>query len=421
MAAEDFDEPNPSQEEGEEFSSENKIHVSRIPSSFDEKAVKRLLEANVGKDSVKEVVLIYKRPEDDEKEEGKNDGDSSAEKNRNENNKQESTRKATSTKSAKDTSKNDEESETEHRGFGFVTFVTEEFYQKAVELESVRGGRKATSSKKHTLYVRPYALQEQESDRQVCYLWAKHRCPYGDGCKFLHQGEGGCLDKSQPKKKQKCFAFKKGKCKKGDDCQFSHDFLPKESEKEEDKEEDKSMKNQDTDKAKPKKADSEKDCINWKTKGKCRKGDKCPYKHDESLRQAALLKKKRKKGDTIGDDDNESKRSKRGNKQPLWVRVFGLNYDTTQKDVRDFFAHCGPIMEVQFPRFDDSGRSKGYCGVLFQSPKAAAKALELDGEELMGRWLRVQSGRMLLDQWEEREQQQQQDPMGSELELHDVY
>ena len=77
MAAEDFDEPNPSQEEGEEFSSENKIHVSRIPSSFDEKAVKRLLEANVGKDSVKEVVLIYKRPEDDEKEEGKNDGDSS--------------------------------------------------------------------------------------------------------------------------------------------------------------------------------------------------------------------------------------------------------------------------------------------------------------------------------------------------------
>jgi len=63
---------------------------------------------------------------------------------------------------------------------------------------------------------------------------------------------------------------------------------------------------------------------------------------------------------------------------------------------------------VEFPRFEDSGRSKGYCGVLFQSPKAVAKALELDGEELMGRWLRVQAGKMLLDQWEEREKEKQE-------------
>jgi RNA recognition motif-containing protein len=59
-------------------------------------------------------------------------------------------------------------------------------------------------------------------------------------------------------------------------------------------------------------------------------------------------------------------------------------------------------MELTFPTFEDSGRSKGYCGILFQSPKAVAKAVELDGKELHGRWLRVQAGKMYLKQWEEQ-------------------
>jgi RNA recognition motif-containing protein len=56
-----------------------------------------------------------------------------------------------------------------------------------------------------------------------------------------------------------------------------------------------------------------------------------------------------------------------------------------------------------FPVFEDSGRSKGYCGVLFTSPKATEKACELDGQELHGRWLSVQPGKMYLKQWAERE------------------
>ena len=154
-----------------------------------------------------------------------------------------------------------------------------------------------------------------------------------------------------------------------------------------------------------KRLDSDKDCINWKTKGKCRKRDQCPYRHDEAVREAALLKKKRKQNQNNDEGDRGSKKQRK-QKQPLWVRVFGLNYETREHDVREFLQHCGTIMEVQFPRFEDSGRSKGYCGVLFQSPKAVANAVELDGEELQGRWLRIQAGKMLLDQWQDREQQQ---------------
>jgi RNA recognition motif-containing protein len=61
-------------------------------------------------------------------------------------------------------------------------------------------------------------------------------------------------------------------------------------------------------------------------------------------------------------------------------------------------------VELTFPRFEDSGRSKGYCGILFQSPKAVAKAIELDGKELHGRWLQVQAGKMYLKQWEEHDE-----------------
>jgi RNA recognition motif-containing protein len=80
-----------------------------------------------------------------------------------------------------------------------------------------------------------------------------------------------------------------------------------------------------------------------------------------------------------------------------------LNYDTTEDDVRDYFKDCGPIVEITFPTFEDSGRSKGYCGVLFQSPKAVAKAVEKDGMELHERWLSVQAGKMYLRQWEQRD------------------
>jgi len=91
------------------------------------------------------------------------------------------------------------------------------------------------------------------------------------------------------------------------------------------------------------------------------------------------------------------------------VRVFGLNYETKEADVRDLLRDCGPIVAVDFPTFEDSNneRNKGYCGVTFQSPQAVEKAVQLSGTELHGRWLEVQAGRMLLEHWEHQQQQPQ--------------
>eukprot|EP00957_Ditylum_brightwellii_P201049 15323851-Ditylum_brightwellii.AAC.1 len=257
--------------------------------------------------------------------------------------------------------------------------------------------------------------KEVDKRKNLCHLWSMHRCPYGDKCKFLHEGDGGCLPSSENgndtkggKRKQKCFTFKKkGKCKLGDKCPFSHDSHthPKatDNQKKDDNEDEADSKNDKT----------QNDCINWKTKGKCRKKDRgCPYRHDEDVKRAALSKielKERKRArndaeDHIKEKSDQKKERNDKKRQPLSVRVFGLNYDTTEEDVRSYFEHCGTIVELTFPTFEDSGRSKGYCGILFQSPKAVEQAVLLDGQELHGRWLSIQEGKMYLRQWEEHHQ-----------------
>eukprot|EP00980_Cylindrotheca_fusiformis_P012961 scaffold3236_cov66-Cylindrotheca_fusiformis.AAC.27 len=352
-----------------------KIHISRVPTKFTEDIVQRILNDEFGADAVLKVELILPRLSEEEEEEQQQ-----------QHGLEESNNNTTF-------SKDEEEVMTTHRGFGFVTFRTEEAQTKAIKMETIKGGRTPNSTKVRTMYLRPYAAETDDDDRNVCYLWKQHRCPYGDDCKFTHSGPGSCkvpiaadVDEetaklAAKKKKGKCFLHKKGKCTKGDDCPFSHDFVV-------DKSQDGKL--GDVKKEIPK---SEKDCINWKTKGKCRKKDRCPYRHDEEVQKAALKKQNKKKKTATNQDKKE--------KQPLSVRVFGLNYESTEQDVRDFFSECGPIQDVTFPIFEDSGRSKGYCGVWFSSPKAVAKAVALDGEELMGRWLRIQAGKMYLKQWED--------------------
>mmetsp|Transcript_18847 Transcript_18847/g.35164 ORF Transcript_18847/g.35164 Transcript_18847/m.35164 type:complete len:383 (+) Transcript_18847:111-1259(+) len=355
-----------------------KLHISRVPTQFTAEIVERIFVDALRGDSndeniVESVELIYPR-EDDPQED---------------------------TEATKDPQ---QEPSVEHRGFGFVTLSSQKLLDKALKLQTLKGGKTPASTKLYTMHLRPYRDESDDEDKDVCYLWNLFRCPYGDDCKFRHVGEGGCLlmnsntDKDEQvqakKKRGKCFAFKKkGKCAKGDDCPFSHDFEPtaknvaEPAGGEEPKNE-----------TVPK---SQKDCINWKTKGKCRKGDNCEYRHDPQVQEKAL-EKKRKRQDN-GNEDAETKNNKNKKnkvKQPLSIRVFGMNYDTTQDDIMDFLKDCGKIHKVEFPVFEDSGRSKGYCGVWFASPKAVAKALELDGQELHGRWLRIQSGKMLLREWE---------------------
>ena len=362
---------------------EHKIHISRVPTTFDETVVRRILadHLQIQEDDI-HVELIHPRTNENEasaKQPSQPTGDSS-----NQNNDDDITKFSKS---------NIKESEpSAHRGFGFITLTKKELYDKIITCSTIKGGRKPTSTKLHTMHIRPYTTSPDETNQ--CYLWTQGRCPYGNECKFKHNGPGACsVPVAKPaddesKKRGKCFAFKKGKCIKGDACPFTHQVqMP-------------SIQMEEPNTSIPK---SERDCLSWKSRGKCSKADNCPYRHDPKYIKKVEEKRKRKREAQEGNTKSSTAPDESGNKkqkQPLCIRVFGMAYDTTPEDIKAFFQDCGKIQRMEFPTFEDSGRSKGYCGIWFSSPKAVEKAVELNGQELLGRWLSVQAGKMYLKEWE---------------------
>jgi RNA recognition motif-containing protein len=409
---------------------ECKVFLSRIPEKFSEERLKEILARHFGRSGDDTAAAAGDDKDAGEQEDDKEGGEDN-------NNTNVSSLIEVSLLAPKEEGRDvggaeerkgdDYNKASKHRGCAFATFPTVEMCQKAIEQGTIKEKASENSKRKYTIYIRPVVREDEsggiskKDNGNGCFLWErKGHCPYGSSCKFEHpestKGGDGSGDNDEKKgegepdgKRQrirKCFNFKKkGTCKDGDACPFLHvaPTSKPESEKE------------GADAPQPK----QKHCINWKTKGRCRTKD-CPFRHDESVKEKLLAKKKSKtdellakqksKTDELAVAKQKAKEAaptvEKKKKQPLWCRVFGLSYNSTEESIRKLFDPCGTIDKVEFPVFEDSGRSKGYCGVLFQSPKAVQKAVEtLDGTELDGRWLRVQEGKMMLGQWERREKE----------------
>ena len=95
-------------------------------------------------------------------------------------------------------------------------------------------------------------------------------------------------------------------------------------------------------------------------------------------------KGKRKKGKYSKGSENDEKQTH--------VRIFGLNYDTTKEQVERVFGKCGKIVGIEFPVFEDSKRSKGFCGIEFENAMGN-KVRKMDGHEADGRWLENTEGK----------------------------
>ena len=68
----------------------------------------------------------------------------------------------------------------------------------------------------------------------------------------------------------------------------------------------------------------------------------------------------------------------------------GLRYDEAEDDVRAFFEAHGAIKELRLPRYQDSGRLRGYGHVEYESATSAAAALKASGSSLGGRYVTIQ-------------------------------
>ena len=68
--------------------------------------------------------------------------------------------------------------------------------------------------------------------------------------------------------------------------------------------------------------------------------------------------------------------------------VGGLSYDATEEDVRSFFAECGEVVRVELERRED-GKLKGHGHIFFRDAEAVKAAVGKSGQDLMGRWVKV--------------------------------
>jgi len=70
--------------------------------------------------------------------------------------------------------------------------------------------------------------------------------------------------------------------------------------------------------------------------------------------------------------------------------VGGLPWSTTDETLRKSFEGYGAIEEANVVRERDSGRSRGFGFVIFESPDDARRAMEaMNGREIDGREVRV--------------------------------
>jgi RNA recognition motif-containing protein len=84
--------------------------------------------------------------------------------------------------------------------------------------------------------------------------------------------------------------------------------------------------------------------------------------------------------------------------------VGGLNYDTTEEALKDFFAKAGTVESAAIIRDKMSGRSKGFGFVEMATDEEAQKAIEMfDGQELDGRNISVSVARPKVDRFPRRE------------------
>lgn len=79
------------------------------------------------------------------------------------------------------------------------------------------------------------------------------------------------------------------------------------------------------------------------------------------------------------------------------VYVEGLPYSASEADIAKFFAGCGELEGIKAPRWQDTGRLRGYAHVTFTSAAAATKALERDGRYLGDRFINVARARPTSD------------------------
>jgi len=74
--------------------------------------------------------------------------------------------------------------------------------------------------------------------------------------------------------------------------------------------------------------------------------------------------------------------------------VGNLSFDTTENDLQDLFATCGPVSEVNLVMDRSTNRPRGFAFVTMATPEGAQAAIaQVNGKNIQGRDLTVNEAR----------------------------
>ena len=107
------------------------------------------------------------------------------------------------------------------------------------------------------------------------------------------------------------------------------------------------------------------------------------------------------KNENINETENKKEKNKKENKKIDKIKkktkgifISGIPYLTTEEELIDLFSKYGTITEIKLPKYQDSGKNRGYCHIYYESKKSALKALELNNYTIGKRYLIVEMAKM---------------------------
>jgi nucleolin len=94
-----------------------------------------------------------------------------------------------------------------------------------------------------------------------------------------------------------------------------------------------------------------------------------------------------KKGTAVRGEDAGPQDGVYANDRTVYIE--GLPFDRSEEDVEKFFSPCGVIVSLRLPKWQDSGRLRGYGHVEFGDKAGAKKAKDMDGTYMGKRFIAV--------------------------------
>lgn len=75
------------------------------------------------------------------------------------------------------------------------------------------------------------------------------------------------------------------------------------------------------------------------------------------------------------------------------IYVGNFSYSVTEEELNEFFSQYGAIQELNLIKDRETGRSRGFAFISYDSPQSAQNALVANGNEFKGRNLTVNMAR----------------------------